>query len=104
MVNDHQEDQASGPTYKSIAYAACGIVFTFIGWWVADIKHSIARVWEHMEKSDQQFNERITTLESGTLEQKFEHRQIEKRFDQLEETIGSNTKTLRDIERGSIRR
>lgn len=64
MQEHHEEDTEIGPTWRSIAYAACGLVFAFIGWWVADIKHSITRVWEHMEKSDQQHSGRLTTLEA----------------------------------------
>ena len=89
MAEEHQAPD--GPTYKVIAYGACGIIFALLGWWATDVKSTVERFrLDDLEPLKQ----RTTKLETGSISDALKIERLERdtvdlaiRLRELEKTI-----------------
>ena len=98
MASD-PESFESGPTYKLLFLGACGIIFSFIGWWVTDLKHAVERLTVRIDQCET----RNTQLEKEFSEYKFRLYRLEEDYQRTGSTLDAQNKAISELER-EIRR
>lgn len=77
---DH-EDRATGPTYKSLFLAACGIIGGAFGWWFTDFISDYRAL-----------SARVAVLEIRDTENRWTFKIHDEKIDKLERWAGSDKK------------
>lgn len=97
---DGSEDLEIGPSYKTLFLGACIVVGGGFGWWAQDVKQSISRVYDAIEKVDA----RLADLETGRSENRWEIENLKREAEDVRRQRDEMKKRLADMEYGQHRR